>query len=60
MKTPSIIGEAAAVIAVLDFIYWAATKTPEWLIYVWIFFGALFILDWMLGGITDTGICKKC
>ncbi len=60
MNLPSAIGEAAAVIAVLDFIYWTAVRTPDWLVYIWIFFGVLFILDWMLGGIADTGICKKC
>ena len=60
MKTPSYVGEAAAVIAVLSFIYWAAALTPAWLRWLWIPFGALFILDWMLGGVADDGICKRC
>ena len=60
MKTPSYLGEAAAVIAVLDFIYWISQRTPEWTLYIWIGFGLLFILDWMLGGIADEGICKRC
>jgi len=60
MKTPSIFGEAAAVIAVLDFILWASYKTPSWLLYIWIAFGVVFVLDWMLGGIADKGICKDC
>ena len=58
MKTPSYVGETAAVISVLDFIYWASTKTPSWTIYVWVLFGAVFIIDWMLGGIADKGIFK--
>ncbi|MBC8500133.1 MAG: hypothetical protein ISS25_01040 [Nanoarchaeota archaeon] len=60
MKKPSYIGEAAAVIAVVDFIYWASTKTPKWTLYIWITFGVVFVLDWMLGGIADKGICKDC
>jgi hypothetical protein len=60
IKTPSLIGEAAAVVAVIDFIYWAAVRTPSWLLYLWIAFGVLFIIDWMFGGIADVGICKKC
>jgi len=60
METPSYVGEASAVIAVIDFIYWITTKTPEWTLYVWIIFGIIFIIDWMFGGIADTGICKKC
>ncbi len=59
-KLPSYVGETSAVIAVLDFIYWAAARTPDWTLYIWILFGILFIIDWMLGGIADEGICKKC
>jgi len=59
-KLPSFIGEAAAVIAIIDFIYWASVRTPAWTMYFWVVFGVLFILDWMLGGIADSGICKKC
>ena len=60
MNVPSYVGESAAVIAVLDFIYWASLKTPSWTLYVWILFAALFITDWMLGGIADKGLCRKC
>ena len=60
MKTPSYVGEAAAIIAVIDFIYWAAGNTPKWTLYIWIVFGFIFIIDWMLGGVADKGICKKC
>ena len=60
MKTPSFVGEAAAVVAVLDFVYWASGKAPEWTLWIWIAFGLLFVADWMLGGIADKGICKKC
>lgn len=60
MKLPSYIGEASAVIAVINFIYWAADHTPQWAMVIWIFFGAVFIIDWMQGGIADKGICKKC
>lgn len=60
MKLPSYIGEAAGVIAVLDFIYWVTIHTPEWTKYIWIVFGFVFIIDWMLGGIADDGICKRC
>ena len=60
MKRPSWVGEASAVVAVISFIYWAATNTPTWAIWIWILFGALFIIDWMMGGIRDKGICKKC
>ena len=59
MKTPSVIGETAAVIAVLDFIYWAATQTPGWVSWLWAVFGAVFIIDWMRGGVTDVGIIKS-
>lgn len=59
-KIPSYIGEAAAVIAAIDFIYWASAKTPAWAAWVWVVFGAVFIVDWMLGGIADKGICRKC
>jgi hypothetical protein len=59
-KTPSMVGEAAAVIAVLDFIYWVAVRTPDWTLYLWVAFAVIFIIDWMLGGIADKGICKKC
>ena len=59
MKTPSIVGESAALIAVLDFIYWASAKTPAWTAWVWAVFGAILIIDWMLGGIADRGICKS-
>jgi hypothetical protein len=60
MKTPSAVGEVSAVIAVLNFIYWASMNTPTWTLYLWISFGVLFVVDWMLGGIADVGICKKC
>ncbi|PIN77445.1 hypothetical protein COV16_06780 [Candidatus Woesearchaeota archaeon CG10_big_fil_rev_8_21_14_0_10_34_8] len=60
MKKPSWVGEASAVIAVLNFIYWAAAKTPSWFLYIWIGFGVFFVVDWMLGGVADKGICKKC
>lgn len=60
MKTPSWVGEASAVVAVIDFIYWASAKTPQWALWVWITFGVIFIIDWMMGGVADQGICKKC
>lgn len=60
MKTPSYVGEASAVLAVLNFIYWAAANTSQWALILWILFGTLFIIDWMLGGIADSGLCKKC
>lgn len=60
MKTPSYVGETAAIIAVIDFIYWASSNTPKWTLYVWIVFGIIFIIDWMFGGVADKGICKKC
>ncbi len=60
MKTPSYIGEASAVIAVIHFVYWASGKTPTWTFYLWIGFAVLFILDWMFNGVADTGICKRC
>lgn len=47
------IGEAAAVVAVIDFIYWISIKTPEWTLWIWICFGIIFLIDWMLGGIND-------
>lgn len=59
MKTPSYVGEAAAVIAVIDFIYWAAARTPSWTIWIWVVFGVIFIIDWMLGGVADKGIFKS-
>ncbi len=60
MKKPSYLGEAAAVIAVINFIYWASAKTPRFILWIWIIFGIIFIIDWMLGGVSDKGICKKC
>lgn len=60
MKLPSYIGESAAVIAGINFIYWAASNTPKWVLYIWIIFGVIFLIDWMFGGIADQGICKKC
>ncbi|MBU0665979.1 MAG: hypothetical protein ABIC91_08315 [Nanoarchaeota archaeon] len=57
MKNPSIIGESAAVIAVLDFIYWLSANTPKWSLIIWISFAILFLIDWMLGGVADKGIC---
>tara|TARA_Y100000310_G_scaffold295145_1_gene326210 strand:+ start:2240 stop:2428 length:189 start_codon:yes stop_codon:yes gene_type:complete len=57
---PSFLGETAAVIAVLDFIYWASGYSPDWMIWIWIVFGVVFIADWMLGGVSDKGIYKKC
>ena len=59
-KKPSYIGEVAAVIAVLNFIQWAVSQTPSWTHWLWILFGFIFILDWMLGGVADKGICKNC
>ncbi len=59
MKTPSYVGETAAVIAVIDFIYWAAASTPSWAVWIWVVFGAIFIIDWMLGGVADKGIFKS-
>lgn len=53
------VGEAAAFIAAIDFIYWASAKTPAWTGWIWAAFGVILILDWMLGGITDKGICKS-
>ena len=40
----SYIGEIAAVIAVLDFIYWIALSSPNWTFYIWIVFALIFIL----------------
>ncbi|MBU1854120.1 MAG: hypothetical protein KKF89_00215 [Nanoarchaeota archaeon] len=57
---PSYIGEAAAVVAVLDFIIWIASSTPKYLLFIWVLFGLIFIIDYMLGGIADKGICKDC
>ncbi|MBU1270086.1 MAG: hypothetical protein KKF95_05095 [Nanoarchaeota archaeon] len=52
-KTTSIVGETAAVIAVINFITWAASITPSWTLWIWIIFGIIFIIDWMLGGVAD-------
>jgi len=60
MKKPSYVGEAAVVIVVIDFIYWAVGNSPSWVLPIGIIFGALFIIDWMMGGIADKGICKNC
>ena len=46
MKYPSYLGEAAAVIAVLDFLYWTANNTPQWALYIWIIFGIIFLIDY--------------
>tara|TARA_Y100000310_G_C20588884_1_gene766912 strand:+ start:359 stop:562 length:204 start_codon:yes stop_codon:yes gene_type:complete len=52
----SYVGEIAAVIAVLDFIYWLALRSPNWTFYIWIGFALIFIFDWMMGGVADRGI----
>ena len=60
LPTPSVVGEASAIVAGLHFIGWAAKIAPAWTAWIWIVFGGIFIVDWMLGGIADKGICKKC
>jgi len=57
-KKPSIVGEVSAVVAVIDFILWIASVTPPWTLWIWISFGVVFILDWMMGGVSDRGIFK--
>ena len=56
MKKPSLIGEASAVVAAINFIYWAAANTSAWALGLWILFGMLLIIDWMKGGIIDKSI----
>ncbi len=55
----SIIGEASAVIATLNFIMWAANITPKWTAWLWIAFAVIFIVDWMMGGVDDKGISQN-
>jgi len=57
---PSYVGEAAAVVAVLHFVYWAALQGPKWTMWVWMIFAVIFMIDWMWGGIVDQGICRNC
>ena len=57
---PSYVGEASAVVAVLNFIVWAASHTPRILLWLWLLFALVFLVDWMLGGIADRGICQRC
>ena len=60
MKTPSIVGETSAIITVITFLMWTGDRLPKYLLFIPIVFGLIFILDWMLGGIADKGLCKKC
>ena len=60
MRTPSYVGETAAIIAVLNFIMWGAGILPNWTRWLLVPFGVLVVIDWMLGGIADQGFCKKC
>ncbi len=59
-RTPSYVGEAAAVAAVIGFFYWALADAPRWARWLSVAFVIIFILDWMFGGIADKGICKNC
>ncbi len=60
MKKPSFVGESAAVIAVLNYIFWSIKILPEWSKWFLIPFGFLFVIDWMMDGVSDKGICKRC
>ena len=59
-RTPSYVGEAAAVVAVIGFLYWALADAPRWVRWLSVAFVIVFIIDWMLGGIADKGICREC
>ena len=59
MTNTSIVGETSAVIATINFIMWAADKTPDWTIWIWIIFATIFIIDWMLGGVSDKEILRS-
>jgi len=60
VETPSYVGETVAVVTVINFAMWAAGLFPDWTKFLIIPFVFLFLLDWMLGGIADKGICKAC
>ncbi|MBS3124939.1 hypothetical protein J4211_01645 [Candidatus Woesearchaeota archaeon] len=60
VETPSYVGETVAVITVVNFAMWAVGLFPNWTKFLIIPFVFVFLLDWMLGGIADTGICKTC
>lgn len=59
-RAPSYVGESVAVLAVLNFAMWAMGVLPDWTKILIIPFIFVFVLDWMLGGIADKGICKSC
>ncbi|MBR9699378.1 hypothetical protein GOV09_02895 [Candidatus Woesearchaeota archaeon] len=60
MMKISAVGEVAALLAILDFIYWVSSNTPKIFMWLWIIFGLIVIIDFMNGGLIDKGICKKC
>ena len=59
MPKPSIIGEAAVVIAVIDLVFYVIKQVPS-LLYICLIFTLVFLIDYMFGGIADKGLCKDC
>lgn len=58
-KKISIIGESTGIGAILSFVTWVATGTPECLLSVWIIFGIICIIDYIKGGLTDKSIISR-
>jgi hypothetical protein len=56
---PSIIGESSVIIAVLSFIIYVVEKLPNYIIFIPILFGFIFIIDYMNGGLIDKGIFRS-
>jgi hypothetical protein len=56
---PSVVGEAAVVVAVIDLVLYVIKQSPS-LLYISLIFVLIFLIDYMLGGITDKGLCKDC
>ena len=59
-RSPSYVGESVVVLAFLNFAMWAVGVLPDWTKILIIPFIFVFVLDWMLGGIADNGLCKSC
>ena len=56
---PSVVWEAAVVVAVIDLVLYVIKQSPS-LLYISLIFVLIFLIDYMLGGITDKGLCKDC
>lgn len=60
MKKPSYISEASAIVMVSYLLFESLNYLPDHLILIPVITGIFFIIDWMMYGVVDKGICKDC